>query len=117
LSEITRGSHVDAELSLPHVPFIDGAAELANAGAIPGGSLDNLDYVADLVTFDTTISRTQKILLADAQTSGGLLFAVHPDQADKFLSALQQKCDTSIAIIGKITAHGSGRIHVAGKRP
>jgi cysteine desulfurase NifS/selenium donor protein len=117
LSEMTRGSHVDAELFLHQIPLIDGAADLANAGAIPGGSLDNLDYVTDWVTFDTSISRTQKIILADAQTSGGLLFAVRPEQADKFLSALQQKCDTSIAIIGKITAQGSGRIHVTGKRP
>ncbi len=117
LSEMTRASSVDAELYLPHIPVLAGAADLASAGAIPGGSLDNLDYIAAHVFFDAELSRTQKILLADAQTSGGLLFAIHPADADNFLSALNEKCDTSIAIIGRITAHGPGRIHVTGKRP
>ncbi|MBN1465710.1 selenide, water dikinase SelD [candidate division KSB1 bacterium] len=117
LSEMTRASLVDAVLYFDQAPVIDGAIELANAGAVPGGTVDNLDYAAQFVRFADHLPHVDKLLLADAQTSGGLLFAVAADQADQLLSALQARCATTCAIIGAIEGKGAGLIHVIAKRP
>lgn len=117
LSEMTRASQVDVTLFQPDIPILDSTIDLLHAGAVPGGTQDNFEYVSNFVTFDESLSRAQQLLLADAQTSGGLLFALPQKQADKFLSALRTKCDTSIALIGKVTSTGTGRIRVTGKRP
>lgn len=112
LSEMTRASAVDATIYYDAVPTIETVVGLATAGAVPGGTMDNLDYVAEIVRFDADISPVQKIILADAQTSGGLLFAVAAQQAEELLSALKKKCTTFCAIIGEIDQKGSGVIKV-----
>ena len=49
-----------------------------DADVVPGGSLDNLEHVSPFVDWSPGLSRVDRILLADAQTSGGLLVAVAP---------------------------------------
>ena len=114
LSEMIQSEEIDVALNSDSVPILPSALELVHAGAIPGGTLDNLDYVSDRVTFDTRVPRATRILLADAQTSGGLLFAIAARQAKSFLSALREKCITECAIIGHVE-RGRGQIHVSSK--
>jgi selenide,water dikinase len=74
LFKLARASEVTAVVDHAAVPLIDGTAEAARAGYMPGGSLRNLDWV--LPHTDTgTLSEQDLLLLADAQTSGGLLVA------------------------------------------
>ena len=56
------------------MPLIDGALEALRAGYVPGGSRRNLDWVAPHTDFGAA-GEEQLLLLADAQTSGGLLVA------------------------------------------
>ena len=74
-------SDVDLEIRADAVPVIDGARELAEAGAVPGGTSRNLEWVKDRLDIDQ-VDEISVTLLADAQTSGGLLFGVKEDRAD-----------------------------------
>jgi selenide, water dikinase len=56
------------------VPYIDGAREALKAGYVSGGTRRNLDWVAPHVDL-SAVDETEALLLADAQTSGGLLIA------------------------------------------
>jgi len=68
--------------------------ELAAAGLVPAGSRSNLEFVAPRTRFPEGYSEVDRIILADAQTNGGLLAAVAPKQAAKLLRALE---DSGIA--------------------
>ncbi|MFJ4845713.1 MULTISPECIES: selenide, water dikinase SelD [unclassified Streptomyces] len=74
LYKLARASGVTAVLDPSAVPFLDGAWEAARAGHISGGTRRNLDWVAAHTDFGITDELTC-LLLADAQTSGGLLVA------------------------------------------
>jgi selenide,water dikinase len=74
LYKLARASHVTAIVDSRAVPLIDGAAEALRAGYVPGGSRRNLDWVAPH-TDARGVSAETLMLLADAQTSGGLLVA------------------------------------------
>ncbi|MCB1247022.1 MAG: selenide, water dikinase SelD [Acidimicrobiia bacterium] len=75
LSEVVRASGVSAEISAASVPLLDGAAEFAHAGYIAGGTRRNLEAVRAICDAGDSDEVTM-LLLADAQTSGGLLLCV-----------------------------------------
>jgi selenide,water dikinase len=74
LYKLARASGVTAVINRAAVPLIDGAREALRAGYVPGGSRRNLDWVAPHTDFGDA-SEEDLMLLADAQTSGGLLVA------------------------------------------
>ena len=74
LFKLARASGVTAVIDLAAVPLIEGAAESLLAGYLPGGSRRNLDWVSPHADFGG-VSEQDLLLLADAQTSGGLLLA------------------------------------------
>ncbi|GAA1490322.1 selenide, water dikinase SelD [Brachybacterium sacelli] len=73
LHKMTRASGVGAVLERGAVPLIDGAAEALRDGYVSGGTRRNLDWVRDHVRAGAGITQDDLLLLADAQTSGGLL--------------------------------------------
>lgn len=111
LYEMTRGSKVDARIYLSSVPIIPEARDLAAMEVVPGGTLNNLAYVESHIVFDDEIDRVGRILLADAQTSGGLLISLPGDQAEKLLEELIAK-GIEAAAIGEMTGKGPGTISV-----
>ena len=112
LREMTEGSGYGARLSFERIPILDGVHALAAQGIVPGGSQRNLAYVETVVSFDSGLDPTQRLLLADAQTSGGLLLAVPADRVDALLTALREHNVPVAAEIGEITDDPSGRIEV-----
>jgi selenide,water dikinase len=74
LHKLARASGVTAELDAAAVPYLDGARESLAAGYVSGGTRRNLDWVRPHVDLDA-VSADEALLLADAQTSGGLLVA------------------------------------------
>ena len=111
LHEMTLGSKVNASIDLSAVPVIPKALELAAMDVIPGGTLNNLAFVESQIDFDDDIDRINRILLADAQTSGGLLISLPPAQADSLLEDLTAK-GIEAGRIGTMTTSGPGRISV-----
>ncbi len=112
LKEMTTGSQVDAEIYSDSVPVIAAARDLVVAGMAPGGTLNNLEFVADTVDWSAGITDNTKTLLADAQTSGGLLLSLPPANADGLLTNLRSAGVQAAAIVGKMTEKGKGRILV-----
>ncbi len=73
LMKMARASGVTAVVDAAAVPYVEGARESLAAGFVPGGSRRNLDWVRQVL--DSGLSEEELVLLADAQTSGGLLVA------------------------------------------
>lgn len=73
LFKMCRASGVGATLDMSAVPLVEGARSSLEEGFVPGGSRRNLDWVRPHLTADSSITEDDLILLADAQTSGGLL--------------------------------------------
>lgn len=103
LSEMTAGSGVRAIVRSASVPLLSGTRELAEAGAIPGGTRRNQESVASVVRFADGIDDITQVLLADAQTSGGLLIAVAAEKADTLQRALNARQVPGVTI-GEIVA-------------
>ena len=106
-----RASGTACILRAGAVPFLPGAAELVAAGHVPGGTRRNLADLAEDVVWQAGISDVVRTLLADAQTSGGLLLCVPPDRAEALVAALQEKAPAA-AVIGEVVDGPPGRITV-----
>jgi selenide,water dikinase len=106
LFEMVDASGVAARISAAAVPVLPGAADLAAQGAVAGGTARNLEWLADKVQWSAKIDETTRILLADAQTSGGLLIAVPAARAGVLERALRARGVEPIAHIGEVTAPG-----------
>jgi selenium donor protein len=112
LKGMARASKVDAVIYAGKVPVIKEAWDLAAAGAIPGGTLSNMDFVSDTVEWDESISRTNRLILCDAQTSGGLIVSIPQGKKDRLLKVLKEKGVVGSTEIGEFAADGEGRIAV-----
>ncbi|MDT0214434.1 selenide, water dikinase SelD [Rothia sp. ARF10] len=73
LFKMGRASGVAARVDPSAVPYVEGAREALAAGHVPGGSRRNLDWVRRHLEATRSVTEEELILLADAQTSGGLL--------------------------------------------
>jgi selenide,water dikinase len=104
LAEVVRASGVGAKVWARRVPLIEGTRELADRGLIPGGSRRNLDAVSPILRWAPALSEVDQLLLADAQTSGGLLIAVAPERADELVRLLEAGGALASAVVGEITA-------------
>ncbi len=76
LIEICEGSGVAAEVDVSQIKTLDGVYDYIEKGCIPGGTERNFDSYGHKVS---PITETQKAVLCDPQTSGGLLVAVMPE--------------------------------------
>lgn len=112
LRNIVAASAVCARVSVDRVPIISAARDYVRAGIYPGGSNANHKFLANWVDYSTDVTKEEQQLLCDAQTSGGLLACVPPEQAEKLLGSLHARGVTDAAIIGKIEAAPAGRIIV-----
>jgi selenide,water dikinase len=86
--------------------------ELAASGCVPGGSKRNLAYAEAVVRFDDAISEPLRLVLADAQTSGGLLLFLAAERADEALAMLLDEGVEHAAIVGEVTEKGPAAIEV-----
>lgn len=107
LNEILKASGVGARIRASRVPLLEGAPELARAGQLPGGTRRNFTDAAEYASWADNIPEFLRMLLCDAQTSGGLLIAAAPDRARALTHALQRRRSLAADVIGEVIA-GSG---------
>jgi selenide,water dikinase len=115
--EMAEGSKVSLRLDAGAVPVQPGALDLAGKDVVPGGSKANLEWVSPHVRFGAEVGWPLRLVLADAQTNGGLLAAV---REDRFPTVLRLLADRGIAAahVGEVRAAPDGPvIEVAGARP
>jgi selenide,water dikinase len=117
LRSMLLASGCAAELEAGAVPILPGARALAESGFVPGGTRRNVEAVLASTSFEPALEETDRILLADAQTSGGLLLAVPGDKAEALRSALRARATPAAAIIGTVVAGEPGRIAVRAAVP
>lgn len=103
LGEILESSRVGVELRVSRIPILTAAKDLAAQGVVPGGSRANLETVGSAYSFGEDISDDMKLLLADAQTSGGLLVSVDPAKTPEVVEALRKAGTPIAAVIGHVT--------------
>ena len=104
--ELAAASSLAAELWMKLIPFHPGAEELARQEIVPGGAYRNLQYMQNKVRFADQIAEYQRLLLADPQTSGGLLMSVPKPLAGHVEGELEN-AGVDYAIIGKMrTGYG-----------
>jgi selenide,water dikinase len=101
LRHVAEASGVCAVVSAADVPLLPAARDLAEAGCVPGGTRKNLRYVEPVVRFAGTIDETTRLVLADAQTSGGLLLSVPEASAGPMARTLRDE-GALAAVIGRL---------------
>ena len=111
LRQMLKNSGVSATLQADAVPLLPGALEIAQESRFPGGTLRNMTDVKEDVRFPEDMPDHRRLLLADAQTSGGLLMAVPPQVLDSLLARLMEASPVS-AVIGEIQEGPPGRIQI-----
>jgi len=113
LRNMLVASGLAAELDAAVIPLFPNAVALAERGAIPGGSKRNRDALSPDVKFGDEVPEAIRVLLFDAQTSGGLLIAVDPDRAGTLVAALEREGTPAAARIGRLTRGAAGAITVS----
>ena len=110
LSSMCRASGVGAEIVAPKVPVITREVfSLIAQDCVPGGTRQNLETANAIVEWNST-PESVRLLLADAQTSGGLLLCVPPKRLQEVEGVLKKNRTACAALIGKITRSSRPRI-------
>ncbi|MRR38148.1 selenide, water dikinase SelD, partial [bacterium] len=112
LSEMVRGSGVGAVISVTQVPVLEEAWSLVRQGIAPGGSRRNLEFIRERLAVAADVGEDALLVLADAQTSGGLLIALTAVDAERLKEELALRNVPVIAEIGEITDDPESRIEV-----
>ncbi len=113
LSSLCKSSGVGAELAAGALPVISKEVwKLIAQDCIPGGTRENLETAEGLVDWDKSITSAQKYLLADAQTSGGLMLCVRPDKLAAMLKVFKKHRTLCAVVIGRIVPATKSRIFV-----
>jgi len=104
--EMARASGVRLRIGASQVPVYELAREMVRRGITPGGTRDNAEEHAAFVTFDAAVPADVRAIFSDAQTSGGLLIAIGPDDLHALLAGLDGT-DALPAVIGSVDpGHG-----------
>ena len=112
LGSMCRASGVGAEINSSAFPLIGTEVRrLIEQGCVPGGTRENLKTAEEFTDF-ARATTAEKFLLADAQTSGGLLLSVRPRNLEAVLRTLKKLRAPCAAIVGKIVRSSKPRIWV-----
>ncbi|WP_434644935.1 selenide, water dikinase SelD [Achromobacter piechaudii] len=109
--EMARGANLTARLRLDALPWLPGVQAFAKDGVITGASGRNWASYGESVRLGARVTDTQRALLTDPQTSGGLLVSCAPEAADAVLALFHDHGFDQAAIIGEMVA-GEARVQV-----
>jgi selenide, water dikinase len=109
--ELVSASGVGGEVDAAAVPVIDGVPELVAEGMVAGGTQRNHAFVSDTTDWGP-LPEAEQLLLADAQTSGGLLIAVASDRTGDLVDQLGRRDALAAAVVGRCVAGTAGHVTV-----
>jgi len=115
LQRMLEASGVAAVVDADAVPLLPDARELAAADVVPSGTLRNITHVTPFVAYDDGVARDLRVVLADAQTSGGMLLACPARRSDALAQALRER-GVEAARIGEVREGAPGTIRVTAGR-
>lgn len=111
LRNMTRASAMDVVVHRDRVPVLDAARDYLADGIAPGGTHANARWLDEVVRYDDDTADA-RLLLCDAQTSGGLLLAIPAAEVDALVAALRARGVPAAHDIGEVLAPGSGVITI-----
>jgi selenide,water dikinase len=112
LHSMLRASGVGAVVYATSVPLLPGALDLAAQGFVPAGTNRNLQDLTGHVRWAAEVDARTRTVLADAQTSGGLLISVPAAKADALIAALRAAGTPIAARIGEVVEGAAGSVEV-----
>lgn len=112
LHELAKASGVAAQVKASWVPVISEALGLALRGAISNGTRNNIRFLAEHVSWDSDVTEEQRVILCDAQTSGGLLIAVPAGRREEMAQALEHAGCLAYVEIGQLVKGTPGKIRI-----
>ena len=112
LQSMVEASGVSARVHLSKLPLIEGTRGLAQAGVAPGGTHRNLESVEKVTSWDDSITQEDKLILSDAQTSGGLLIAVPEEKLTQLMESLSSRGVEEAAVVGEVVERDDAELHV-----
>ena len=101
LNEMCAGSNLSAVINYTNIPLILGTENFAKNKIIPGGTKNNFLFLKDDLHFSDSIQEYEKLILADAQTSGGLIITCSKANTQNMLLELNQKESFESKLIGE----------------
>jgi selenide, water dikinase len=110
LRSMAEASGVDVDLHAGAIPVLPGVAELAAEGLVPGGSRRNLAWAAERLEIHG-VDDAVVVVLADAQTSGGLLFGAEAARAEQAAATLRDSGHAAAVVGAVVGGRGTIRIH------
>jgi selenide,water dikinase len=115
LHHLAAASGLAARVRVQEVPIFSFVRDLARAGLAPGGSKRNLEYTAPHTRFGDDVAEVDRLILSDAQTSGGLLIAVPADRESELIRELERNDAPARAVIGELVAGKPGSIEITSR--
>ena len=112
LSQMMKASGVSAILDRSAVPMLPGAVELAETGNISAGTNRNMESLEDSVSLEPGVSEIDLTLMADAQTSGGMLISVPENRADDLIKSLIANRTLYSEVVGRVIAKRSANVYI-----
>jgi len=110
--ELAQASGVELTLYAGRVPVLPAARDYAAMGLVPAGTFANRNFCEKSLKLAPGLDPVTLDLLSDAQTNGGLLIAVAPEQAEALLACFHDRGVTAAALIGEVSGVGGGVIRV-----
>ena len=112
LLNIARESAVSLEIDYPSLPVLPGVHDYIAREIVPGGTERNLVAVSPEVAWPVDFPESARFLLADAQTSGGLVISVPPDRADQLIAAIEREGAPCAVVIGRVVTSAAAPLIV-----
>jgi selenide, water dikinase len=110
--ELARGAGVALDIDWGQVPVLEGVRALAQAGMVTGASGRNWAAYGNDVQLPAGFSDTERALLTDPQTSGGLLVSCAPQSVDRVLEVFRRHGFAQAAVIGQAKSEGAARLTI-----
>ncbi len=100
--KMAQASRVSLHIDTSKVPLFDGAFDLAGLGCIPGACFRNMEFAENDIEFGNNVSYEHKMLMMDAQTSGGLLICCKNENSKHIVEELKKAGFTNSCTIGSV---------------
>jgi selenide,water dikinase len=112
LSHMMKASGTSAAMNWSKIPLLPGVLELAKVGSVSGGTARNMEALEGAVNFEDGVSDIEFTILADAQTSGGMLISVPEERSDFLVKSLVANQTLYSEVVGKVFEGDPGVITI-----
>jgi len=106
LAQMMKASGTSATVNWSAIPFLPGALDLAHAGSTSGGTHRNMESLENRVLYGEGISEFEFMVLADAQTSGGMLISVPEERSEALVKCLVSNQTLYSEVVGRVDNDG-----------